>query len=178
MKIVTTPMCQEILHLAGVLEFKIVNNGVYGDADVAFVLSETKIPENSQIKFVRLKLNTFTQIEDSIKLISTILNTKPLKKNLNHNLTQKLKEQNKKLKVKVYSHFLEDIARDMGFKIVSDKYDFLIYPDYLKNDIKEELDEAGERAIELPSHKNAPLNPIKRAKIRYQILNKSICTRS
>lgn len=176
MKIVTTPMCQEILRLAGVPEFEIINDGVYEDSDIAFVLSETKIPENSSTKFVKLKLNTFNQIEESVELISNILGTKPLEKHFNHNLTDQLKEKNKEIKVKVYSNFLKDIAQDMGFKIVSkDTYDYLIYPDYLKNKLKTEINEAGERAVELPSHKNAPLNPIKKAEIRYQILEKSIC---
>jgi hypothetical protein len=62
----------------------------------------------------------------------------------------------------------------MGFQIVEKNYDYLIYPDYLKKKLKKELIIAGERAIELPTHRNAPLNPIERAKIRYKILENSI----
>ncbi len=176
MKIATTPMCQEILNLAGVLEFKIVNNGVYDDADIAIVLSETKIPENSSTKYIKLKLNTFNQIKESIQLISDILETKPLNENIsyisiNHN------QKNKKIRIKVHSNFLKEIAEDMGFQIVEKNYDYLIYPDYLKKKLKKELTEAGERAIELPTHANVPLNPIKRAEIRYKILEKGICMR-
>lgn len=174
MKIVTTPMCQEVLRLAGVSEFQLIKDGVYGDADMAVVLSETKIPENTPTKFIKLKLNTFKQIEDGIKLISNVLDTRPLEKNYyNHPVNQK---ENSKIKVRTCSNFLREIVEDMGFTIVTDdSYEFLIYPDYLKRELKEEVYEAGERAIELPSHGNAPLNPIKRAEMRYQILENSIC---
>ncbi len=176
MKIVTTPMCQEILRLAGVSEFQLINDGVYGDADVAIILSETKINENSHTKFIKLKLNTFKQIEDSIKLISNILGTKPLKVNLIKKLVSSRKDKNKEIKIKAYSNFSSEIAEDMGFNIVvGATYDFLIYPDYLRKELKKELYEAGGRAIELPSHGNAPSNPIKRAEMRYKILEKSIC---
>jgi len=64
----------------------------------------------------------------------------------------------------------------MGFTIVTDdSCDFLIYPDYLKEELKRELEETGERAVELPSHSNAPLNPVKRARMRYEILENRIC---
>jgi hypothetical protein len=174
MKIATTPMCHEILRLAGVSEFNIVNKGIYDSADIAIVLSETKIPENSSTKYIKLKLNTFNQIKESVKLISNILKTEPLNENLNYSSTNHYQE-NKKIRIKIHTNFLKDIAEDMGFQIVEKNYDYLIYPDYLKKKIKKELTEAGERAIELPSHGNAPLNPIKRAEIRYKILEKSIC---
>lgn len=177
MKIVTTPMCQEILRFAGVSAFQVIKDGVYGDADVAVVLSETKTHGNTSTEFIKLKLNTFNQIEEGIKLISSRLGTEPLKKGLNKELSNQRKAENRKIKVKVYSHFLKDIAEDMGFTIVTDdSCDFLIYPDYLKKELKEEIQETGGRAVELPSHRNAPSNPIKRAEMRYQILE-STCTR-
>ena len=173
MKIATTPMCQEILRLAGVSEFAIINNGVYNGADIAIVLSETKIPENSSTKYIKLKLNTFKQIKESVKLISNTLETEPLNENLNYSSANHYQE-NKKIRIKVHSNFLHEIAEDMGFQIVEKNYDYLIYPDYLKKKLKKELIIAGERAIELPTHRNAPLNPIERAKIRYKILENSI----
>ncbi len=173
MKIVTTPMCQEILHLAGLDEFQLID-GDYEDADVAVVLSETEIPENTSTKFIKLKLNTFDQIADSIKLISNELDTQPLKKNLNNDPADQ--KENSKIKVKTYSNFLREIVEDMGFTIVTDDtYDFLVYPDYLKEELKEEVNESGKRAVEIPSHGNAPQNPIKRAQIRYKILRNRIC---
>ncbi|HEY0196778.1 MAG TPA: hypothetical protein VGC02_04300 [Methanobacterium sp.] len=176
MKIVTTPMCQEILRLAGVSQFQLVKDGDYGDADIAVVLSETKIHENTSTKIIKLKLNTFNQIEDSIKLISNILGTKPLKEDFNNQPANHRRDENRKIKVKTHSHFLREIAKDMGFTVVTDdSYDFLIYPDYLGKELEKELHEAGGRAIELSSHGNAPQNPVKRAEMRYQILENNIC---
>ena len=177
MKIATTPMCQEILRLSGVSEFKIINNGIYDDADIAIVLSETKIPENSSTKYIKIKLNTFNQIKESVKLISNILKTEPMDENLNLSIPNHYLE-NKKIRIKVHTNFLREIVEDMGFQVVEKNYDYLIYPDYLKKKLKKELTEAGEGVIELPSHGNAPLNPIKRAELRYKILEKGICMKS
>ncbi len=183
--IFTTPMCQGILLLAGVSDFKVTKNQDYTNADFAVVLSETETPENSNTQFIKLKLNTFSQIEKSIKNIAEVLNTETGNVRLNKQLKnffmkasyfQKKRNENRKIKVKVYSNFLREIVEDMGFRIVTDdNYDYLVYPDYLKNEINREINFAGERAIELPSHKNASLNPIKRAEIRYQILEKNLC---
>ncbi|OPY26689.1 MAG: hypothetical protein A4E27_00692 [Methanobacterium sp. PtaU1.Bin242] len=183
MKIVTTPMCQEILHLAGVSKFQLSNSGFYGNADIVILLSETKTHNNSGIKFIKLKLNTFSQINKSINMVSDLLGTEPLNEPEDRQVIASLEEfyhgrgpENRKIKVKVYSNFLEEIVKDMGFTVVAgNNYDFMVYPDYMKEKLKEEIAFAGERAIELPSHKNTPLNPIKRAKMRYQILENSLC---
>lgn len=178
MKIVTTPMCQEILHLAGASKFSVAKDGIYGDADIAVVLSETKIPESSHAEVIRLKLNTFSQINDSIKLVSSALGTKPLEEETKIRLKNISNDENRKIRVKTYTNFLREITEDMGFSVVTDdSYDYLIYPDYMKEKLKEDLNEADERAVELPSHQNAPLNPIERAEIRYQILENRICTK-
>lgn len=185
MKIVTTPMCQEILHLAGVSKFKLSNSGFYENADIVILLSETKTHKNSGIKFIKLKLNTFSQINKSINMVSDLLGTEPLNESGDRQVIASLEElyhgrgpENRKIKVKVYSNFLEEIVKDMGFTVVAgNNYDFMVYPDYMKEKLKEEIVFAGERAIELPSHKNTPLNPIKRAKMRYQILENSLCTK-
>ena len=64
----------------------------------------------------------------------------------------------------------------MGFDMVTgNNYDYIVYPDYMKNEINKKVKNTGKKTIELPSHKNAPLNPIKRAEIRYQILEKNLC---
>ena len=173
MEIATTPMCQEILRLAGVSEFKIITDGIYENADVAIVLSETKIPKGSSTKYVKLKLNTFQQIKESVQLVSKIMETEPLDENLNYHATNNYQE-NKKIRIKVHTNFIKEIAEDMGFQMVDENYDYLIYPDYLREKLKAEL-KAGERAIELPSHGNAPSNPIERARIRYKILEKGTC---
>lgn len=179
MKIATTPMCQEILRLAGVHEYQIIRDNVYDEADLVVVLSETEIDEKLPIKFIKLKINTFPQIQRSIELISDIVGTDPLKRELNLELN-KYKRNNvikEKVKIKVYSNFLTEIAEDMGFQVTTEEeYDFLVYPDYLKDELKKEIDNAGKRAVELPSHGKAPINPIKRAQIRYHILENSIST--
>lgn len=175
MKIATTPMCQEILRRAGVSQFQIIKDGVYKDVDLAVVLSETKTHDDTSTEFIKLKLNTFNQIEDSIKLVSNRLGTEPLEKDLDEEISDQRRGGNKKIKVKVYSYFLREIAEDMGFTIVTDdSYDYLIYPDYLKKELKKEIHEAGKKGVELPSHRNAPLNPVKRARMRYQILENKI----
>jgi segregation and condensation protein B len=176
MIIATTPMCQEILRLAGVSEYQIIKNGDFDGTDIAIVLSETKTPLNSITKFIKIKLNTFTQIKESVKLISDILETEPLDENLNYNTTKHYLE-NKKIRIKVHTNFLKEIVEDLGFQVVETDYEYLIYPDYLKKKLRKELTKAGERAIEIPSHGNAPLNPIKRAQMRYKILEKGLCTK-
>ncbi len=183
--IVTTPMCEDILRLVGISDFTVTKDQDYTNADFAVVLSETKNIENSTTRFIKLKLNTFSQIEQSIKNILKVLNTQTRSLGLNKqqkysyliaSYSQCKRNANRKIKVKVYSNFLKEIVEDMGyFVITDDNYDYLVYPDYLKNEITKEINFAGEKAIELPSHKNAPLNAIKRAKIRYQILEKNLC---
>lgn len=116
-------------------------------------------------------------------MVSDLLGTEPLNESGDRQVIASLEEfyhgrgpENRKIKVKVYSNFLEEIVKDMGFTVVAgNNYDFMVYPDYMKEKLKEEIAFAGERAIELPSHKNTPLNPIKRAKMRYQILENSLC---
>lgn len=179
MKVITTPMCEEILRLAGVSEFGVVEfqAGKYGldtkhHADLAIILQETKVNQDLATNILRIKLNTYPQIKESIKIVSYRLGTKPL----NFNLPSPGDiNDNRKIKVKVYSNFLREIVEDMGFKITDDEtYDFLVYPDYIKHKIKKDISSAGERSVEIPSHKNAPLNPIKRAEMRYKLLKISL----
>ncbi|WP_054835612.1 hypothetical protein [Methanobrevibacter arboriphilus] len=61
---------------------------------------------------------------------------------------------------------------DMGFNIVdlesnSSNIDYIIFPDYM--DIDEENKKYG--LISIPTHNNVSKNPIKRAELRYSILN-------
>jgi len=168
LKVVTTPMCEEIVKIAGIKGYIVSNNPDSHKADVAIVLSETELSTKS----IKIKLNTFSQIKDSIKMLKEEFGTVPLDYNPKIN---KKSEENKNIKIKVYSNFLKDIVEDMGFNIVKENYDFVIYPDYMKNKINEIEDNI--KIIEIPSHKNAPLNPIKRAELRYNILEKELCTR-
>jgi len=182
MKILTTPMCQEVVRLAGVLEYTVVSDNNFEGADLAIVLSET----NTNVKSIKIKLNTFKQIYESIDQISSTLGTKKLdmgslqKDYLAYTTPErKVLDKRKKIKVKVYSTFIRDIVEDMGFTLVKEKPNFLVFPDYLKDDINnnlmEKIDFNGSRTVELPSHKNAPENPLERAQIRYQILENKLC---
>ncbi|HOI72485.1 MAG TPA: hypothetical protein PL055_02585 [Methanobacterium sp.] len=176
MKIATTPMCHEILRLAGVSEYHIIKDGMYEDMDVAVVLSETETHDDTSTLYIKLKINTFHQIEDSIKLVSERLGTEPIKEDIDAGLSNQQRDENRGIRVKTYSQFLSEIAEDMGFTIVNDEsYDYLIYPDYLREELEKKIQVAGESAVELPSHKNAPQNPVKRAQLRYQILESRTC---
>jgi len=166
LKVVTTPMCEEILKIAGVLEYIVNKNPDSVKADIAVVLSETE-PSTESIK---IKLNTFSQITQSIELISAKFNTNPS----NYKMKEmEYSKENRNIKVKVYSNFLKDIVEDMGFKVVKEDYDFVVYPDYMNDKINEIEDNI--KVVEIPSHKNVPLNPIKRAEMRYSILEKELC---
>jgi segregation and condensation protein B len=182
MKIYTTPMCQEAVRLAGVLEYAVKQDNNFEGADLAIVLSETK----TQVLTIRIKLNTFKQIYESIDLISNTLKTEKLDMGewtdfVYVSRERETMDERKKIKVKVYSNFITDIVNDMGFSLVKEKPDFLVFPDYMKdngnNDILGEIEIMGDRAVEIPSHKNSPLNPLERAKIRYNILESRLCTK-
>jgi len=167
LKIVTTPMCEEIVKIAGISDYVVSKNPDSLKADVAIVLSETE----PSIKSIKIKLNTFSQIKESIGMLAAKFGTTPLDYTVKN--TKNLKNgRNRKIKVKVYSNFLKEIVEDMGFNIVNDVYDFVVYPDYMKDKIKER---DNIKRVEIPSHKNTPLNPIKRAEMRYSILEKELC---
>jgi segregation and condensation protein B len=172
MKIVTTPMCREIVELAGVSDYIVSSDPDSTPADLAVVLWETK----TALPSLKFRLNTFRQIKHSIKILADNLGTKPLKWPLGgENVSLENNFQRKKIKVKVYSKFIRDIVEDMGFTLVDKDPDFMVYPDYLRDEITHEIELAGDKAVEVPSHKNAPANPIERAKMRYNILEKRLC---
>ena len=182
MKIYTTPMCQDAVRLAGVLDYTVKQDNNFEGADLAIVLSETK----TSVQAIKIKLNTFKQIYESIDLISNTLKTEKLdmgewKDFVYVSRERETMDERKKIKVKVYSNFITDIVADMGFSLVKEKPDFLVFPDYLKddenNDILGEIGIMDDRVVEIPSHKNAPLNPLERAQIRYNILESRLCTK-
>ena len=41
MKIITTPMCEDVLRISGLTEYQVVNPDEIKDADIAILLSET-----------------------------------------------------------------------------------------------------------------------------------------
>jgi hypothetical protein len=210
MKIVTTPMCKEILEIIGIKEFKVNKNPDDEKGDLAILISnEKKVKMNSLI----LKLNTFKQIKESTFEVLRYLDFDELKsedeikkffyeiekenKWFNKNEREKLIEKNSNIKINVYTIFLKEIVEDMGFKILnldifkldSKKHkeillddlisiekdsdiDFLIFPDYFNINISYLNPNIQDKIIIMPTHNNISKNPIKRAEIRYSILEK------
>ena len=70
----------------------------------------------------------------------------------------------------VPSKFLTDIVDNMGFEIHDENYDYVIYPDYLKENVQNE----DVVLVEIPSHTFVSKNPFERIQARYAILEKLI----
>ena len=212
MIVVTTPMCKQIVEWAGLDDFKVNKHPDNEDGDFAILLSESKVKMDS----LAIKINTFGQIKESIKIVSDILFEKDLiEKAIDDEAIQsifksyentdglkyalldeaelnKIRENNKGKKVKVYSEFLKDIVRDIGATVIDfeyDKdekfekneehenhleldYDYLVYPDYLEEEVlkREDLDAEDEKFIKILSHNNISKDPILKAASRYDTL--------
>jgi len=168
-KVVTTPMCEKILQLAGINEYTVTRHPERIKGDIVITLSETKSFSNS----IKIKLNTFSQIKESIERLSEIFETVAQEYKINYSKNSECK---KNIKIKVYSNFLKEIIVDMGFKVVHENFDYIVYPDYMKDKIRDEIKD-NVKVVQIPSHKNAPLDPIERARMRYKVLEKSLCTK-
>ncbi len=173
MRIVTTPMCEEIVKIAGASHYKVNKNPDLEEGDLAILLSESKV----KMKSLPVKLNTPIQIFNSIQKVSKSLNNELSNNEIleffkEYEMSVKYLENhnNPHVKVKVYSNFLKDIILNIGFKIVDEDYDYVIYPDYMKNKVLNE----NHKLIEIPTHNNADKNPFERIEIRYSILEKLI----
>ena len=173
MKIVTTPMCEEVVRLAGIKEYKVNKNPDLEDGDLAILLSESKVEMDS----LAIKLNTPKQLFESIKEVSKLTDNElddeeVLKFFDDYELSRKyLKDhENPHVKVKVLSNFLKDIIINIGFEISDEDYDYVIYPDYLKEKVLNEVFEC----VEIPSHTFVSKNPFERIEARYGILEKLI----
>ena len=119
-----------------------------------------------------IKLNTSSQVFESIKKVSKIaendLSDEEIKSFFKgYDLSCKYLNSDFKrdINVKVYSRFLKDIVLDMGFNLVENNPDFIVYPDYLKNDVQEK-----DNLVEIPSHGFVSKNPFERIEARYSIL--------
>jgi segregation and condensation protein B len=174
--IITTPMCEKILQFVKITNYKINKNPDNEKGDLAIILSENQTKMDS----LNIKLNTFTQIKESIIKVSDyspkgqisekeineiFTNYKIANKWLNS--SNKLKNKYYNISVKVYTNFLKDIVCDMGFNISSRNPDYLIFPDYLADTIKNKEEAI---LVEIPTHENVPKDPIERAELRYSIL--------
>ena len=172
MKIVTTPMCEEIVRLAGVSDYIVNKNPDEEDGDLAILLSESKVKMNS----LAIKINTPSQVFESIKKVCEIAENdlsdedvtaffddfEMCKKYLNSDFKRDIN-------VKVYSNFIKDIVLDMGFNIVNEDFDYVIYPDYLKDKVIET-----ENLVEIPSHNSISKNPFEKIEMRYSLLESLI----
>ena len=168
MKIVTTPMCEEIVKLAGITDYVVNKYPDEEDGDLAILLSESKV----EMDCIRIKLNTPQQIFESIKKVSQIAENDLLDEDVKsffkgYEMSCKYLDSDFKrdVDVKVYSEFLKDIVLDMGFNIVEDNPDFTVYPDYLKEKVVET-----DNLVEIPSHGFVSANPFERVEARYSIL--------
>lgn len=172
MKVVTTPMCEEIVKLAGIKDYAVNKFPDEKDGDLAILLSESKVRMNSLL----IKINTPTQIFESIKKVSQIAGNELTDEEItsffdDYELCRKYLNSDFKrnINVKVYSEFLKDIVSDAGFNIVSDGFDHVIFPDYLKDKVIET-----DNLVEIPSHNAISKNPFEKAELRYAILENLI----
>lgn len=140
MIVVTTPMCRQIVEWAGLKEFKVNKFPDEEEGDFAILLSESKVEMDS----LAIKINTFGQIKESIKIVSNALFEKNLigKAIVDEEIEAifndyegdakyalldeeefiELRDSNRDKKVKVYSEFMKDIVSDIGATVVDFKY--------------------------------------------------------
>ena len=141
MIVVTTPMCKQIVEWAGLKEFKVNKFPDEEDGDFAILLSESKVKMDS----LAIKINTFSQIKESIKIVSNALFEKNLIEKaigdeeieaifndykgdveyalLDEDEFNKIRKSCNDKRVKVYSEFLKDIVSDIGSDVIDFKYD-------------------------------------------------------
>lgn len=170
MKIITTPMCEDILIIAGINNYEVVGADSIKDADIAIVLSETE----SNIPSIKIKLNTYEQVYESIikiqKKFSSNINLDELEKIEKLIVENNRKKDNRKnTKIKVYSNFLKDTIINMGYTVSDSEYDFVVKPDYLN------IQTDKKNIINVPSHKNVSKKIIQRLNERYSLLENEIC---
>ena len=162
MIIVTTPMCENILKIAGITDYKVNKHPDEEEGDLAILLSESKVKMNS----LPIKLNTFSQIRESIIEVARYSPEGSLSQEKLDDLFDKYnKNYNLDKRVKVYSEFLKDIACDMGLVLDDENYEYVIYPDYLKEEINEK---DNIKLIEIPTHSNVSADPLERCAMRYE----------
>ena len=172
MKIVTTPMCEEIVKLAGIKNYAVNKHPCPEDGDLAILLSESKV----EMDAMPIKLNTPSQIFESIKKVSKLSSNELADDEIleffkDYPLAKKylIPDFKQNIDVKVYSEFLKDIVLDMGFNINGDNFEYVIFPYYLKSKVTE-----NENLVEIPSHGGISKNPFERIEVRYAILESLI----
>ena len=149
MRIVTTPMCEEVVKLAGIKEYNVNKNPDLEEGDLAILLSESKVKMDA----MAIKLNTPKQLFDSIKEVSKLSDKELSDSEIlsffkDYELCLKYLDNhdNSNIKVKIYSNFLKDIILNIGFKISDDDFDLevktarkLIYKDEYEKEIENRI---------------------------------------
>ncbi|RAP53109.1 MAG: hypothetical protein BZ138_01885 [Methanosphaera sp. rholeuAM270] len=171
MKIITTPMCENLLKMAGLTSYKVVKPDAIEDADIAILLSETE----SEVPKISVKLNTYSQVYDSIMKIHEKFDTQincddleEIKRLIQENSDKRT--YRRMINVKVYSNFLKETIEDMGFNICSEDYDYVVCPDYLEDNVPEK-----DALIIVPSHGNVSAGIMERINERYGLLERELC---
>jgi segregation and condensation protein B len=165
-------MCEEIVRLAGVTDYTVNKFPKREDGDLAILLSESKVEMNA----LPIKINTPSQVFESIRKVSKIAGNELADEDIltffeDYKMAKKYLNSSfrRDVNVKVYSEFLKDIVSDVGFNIVSDNFDYVIFPDYLKDRVEED-----ENLVEIPSHNSISKNPFEKIETRYAILENLI----
>lgn len=190
MIVVTTPMCRKIVEWAGLKEFKVNKHPDEEEGDLAILLSESEVKMDA----LRIKLNTFNQIRESILKVShycfehNLIDERVLDNDIDSIFNSydlfdldKIRKNNAGKSVKVYSEFLKDIVLDIGADVLDfdfnrddnslEDYNYVVYPDYLKETVNCNGDLDSDLIfIEIPSHGSVSKDPVERAKERYSIL--------
>lgn len=171
MKIITTPMCEDILKISNIKDYEVVTVDRIADADVVVTLSETE----TAIPKISVKLNTYGQLLDSINAVSAKFDTECdedkvtlIKSLIEDNDNKRVEREN--IKVKVYSNFLTDTVKDMGFNVTDEDYDYVVIPDYMRDKFEKE-----DCVVVVPSHKNVSFDIIRRISKRYRLLESKLC---
>ena len=130
MKIVTTPLCEEIVKLAGISNYVVNKYPDEEDGDLAILLSESKVEMDS----IAVKINTPKQVFESIKKVSKIAGNEIDDEKISsffNDYPLCLKYLNSHFKrdinVKVYSEFLKDIVSETYRKFDRKKRMFYNY---------------------------------------------------
>ena len=110
MKIVTTPMCEEIVKLAGISNYVVNKYPDEEDGDLAILLSESKVEMDS----LPIKLNTPVQVFESIKKVSKVAQNELSDEEINS--------------------FFEDY--ELSSKYLNSHFN-VVFPDYLKDNVIE-----------------------------------------
>ncbi len=165
-------MCEEVVRLAGITDYKVNRNPDEEEGDLAILLSESKVGMNS----LAIKLNTPKQLFESIREVSKLneelCDDEILEFFKGYELCLKYLDShdNSHIKVRVYSNFLRDIIVNIGFEINDKDYDYVIYPDYLED----KVEKTDAKLVKIPSHTTVAKNPFERIEMRYSILEKLI----